>query len=467
MTPNRITSLLSIPCYRIVDGRTQYGLLDCQESKLRFHKRETGEESIPIYKIESADINEEGGVLTLTFLSRFGLLTFYCDSNISKERATRLVHAIQGEIEQHRKASYRTTPFYKVETQAQVDDWKPDTCKVEVYKQEMFIHTPDREYRIPATSIKELQWRSIFRSLVLYWQTEEGTLRALFYGLVARKLHAYLRALQDGSIRGHWTGSLRSTLQWDVLLVSSSKSLYITTLSPISILFSSLTQRIPFETISMAKYGIRGLHLQSLAGHHYHFIPHKSPLFNARRICQHFARFGRTYAKESVSTAYRWLPTREIHRGILHIEEKQLRFSYHQRDREDDCWNYQQLSRDDDGDSNKEFLSLRAGVESIRIQPSKGVSFLEYFHEKTKLPHHRLYWQELSTSAKKRIVHNAVAHIHSNRLNQNLMAKLLFVSGKIVVQPLSSSKVTQFTDVSVEFNTPTGRYTFQSYISPT
>ena len=216
MTRNSITSLLSIPCHRIIDGHAQHGLLDCQESKLRFHKRESTVESIPIYKIESADLGEENGVLKLIFLSRFGLLTFYCDSPGTMEKATRLVQAIQGEIEQHKRVCYGTTPFYKVETQAQVDAWKPHICNVEVYKHEILIYTPDQEYRVQASAIKELQWRSIFRSLVLHWQTEKGTLRALFYGLVARKLHAYLRALQDGSIRGHWTGSLQSTLQWDV-----------------------------------------------------------------------------------------------------------------------------------------------------------------------------------------------------------------------------------------------------------
>lgn len=115
----------------------------------------------------------------------------------------------------------------------------------------------------------------------------------------------------------------------------------------------------------------------------------------------------------SVSSASLWRDDRHIIQGYLILDSDNLSFLPFSDQLDFQTLSINELIRQDDTYTAENILYLR-DHDSIYQFICPGDSFTRLFHQQTKLPNRKLFWNELSTASKKRTLHKQRAFLTSD-----------------------------------------------------
>lgn len=439
MKKAEIHSLLSLPCYRIVEEEWSFGTLECQENQVRFVEKNRIF-SISFYKIENIELRHPHEGSQIVFLTHVGLIIFYFYEDTPRSHISYIHNAILGAFDAYQNRSFARPIWsgYFFQTQ-----WAQPRVLVSVYSSKITI----KHNNTVSTFAKESIRSWIFKKKELSIHSE--TIHVILHGAHLPLLKNFSRAILDGSIQGFWESTHPLNFKREVLILSE-QHLYFYTHS----WFSSHQTKLSLAYIHSIRHTRNGIVFSSLEQPYYTFYLTAQQSHIFAHIC------GKIVKQDTSKDIFLW-QRQSLLRGTLSETVNELIVHTHQ---EVFRWPWNTLCRDDDVDSQPNVLSLRNSKESIRIYTCSSSFCIKKFYTRHMLPHRRIQWTEFSKATQQAYT-NEYVHIHIKTTHVRIVAHIKVDGGHFCVTPLSSfTLINNQQEVFVHFHTQHGQYSFSSIL---
>ena len=438
MKQAEIHSLLSLPCYRIVEEECVFGTLECQENQVRFVQKNRIF-SISFYKIENIELRTIDDHPQIVFLTHVGLIVFYFYEETPTSHISYIHNAILGAF-----LAYTNRSFARPIWSGYCLQQAPQKASVHVcvYNSKITIQQEETLHTFTKESVQH--WHFKKRTLSI----QSGHLHFVLHGTHLSLLYDFTQAILDGGILGFWKNTPSLRMKEEILLLSK-KHLYTSSHSWLS----SHTNKLNVEYIHSITHTAKGIVFSSLIHPTYTFSisSHQSHIFMI--LCSKISQL------EHSEDVFLWR-AQSFYRGTLSETKDELIIQTH---RKIFRWPWASLCRDDDENSHSNTVSLRNNKGAIRIHiPSTSFSIKD-FYMKHMLPHRRIEWNELSEGAKQRIFTSRYVFVRSETSVFQIVAQLDRLRDHFQLTTISAfSPVSKEQQVFVHFHTQHGQYSFLS-----
>jgi hypothetical protein len=168
----------------------------------------------------------------------------------------------------------------------------------------------------------------------------------------------------------------------------------------------------------------------------------------------------------SISSASLWRDDRHIIQGYLILESEHLYFLPFSERLELQKLSINDLIRQDDTSTRANVLYIRDHDNIYQfICPSD--TFVQSFHQQTQLPNRKLFWEDLSTTSKHRILHKQKAFLTSDsEMESSLPIEFIFEDGQLIAKKLNINRdfPPAESTIKLNFTNTSGRHFFHSKI---
>ena len=453
-----IIFLFAAPCFRVFGNDVLHGHLTLIGERLRFDQEGQQPEWIPGHAIMGLEISPQG----LTILTSFGLLRFFAKDFRLQSVGSALKNIIHP-VEDNTAAETQTYLFAKAYARI------PSQRKSRTFGG---IHLTDKHlifYSVDASSHLHICLDKIiavekFRMLKKIKITT-ADIHFFLYGKVAEKTAGFLQALgfptQDQSIVRSWHCWYSKMGIWltSAFAITTNRQLHII---PLHSLFTLTPIRIQYSSIWQVEYNAKKLKIHLTNGSVFQLSLPKANLQTHRLFCENLCKSQEILFpnEESKTTAFLWLSTRKIQRGILELKSKVLQFQRNDPLQTTLEIPIEQLCRNDDGETPAEALPIKSNDKSLLFFPAKPNRFSRHLYKQVNPPYRIINWRTLTPKGKQSLLGERLAQVNLD--NQVILVRLSFNKNLCLSAIRQNFSVN--TPIEVEFSTTNGRYAFESSI---
>ena len=208
-----IHSLLSLPCYRILEQEYKKGFLECNEGQIQFRNNDRLY-SIPFHHIENVELRSLDSNPHIIFLTHVGLIIFY----FYQETSLAQIHYMYDSITRMLNTKEREIfpSLYTIPIRINQKNTKVDHGELLFFEVHFSLRTSTHIYtykNVPSSFGPNGIYSLPGHSGNLTLKTTHSS-----------KIAMFIHAIKDGGILGIWNGQSRQWFGRDVLLVLSKKN---------------------------------------------------------------------------------------------------------------------------------------------------------------------------------------------------------------------------------------------------
>ena len=472
----------TIICQRQFDDHLVDGRLTLFPDKLHFEAHYPNKQRVylPLHSILGINVQEG---ICLLLLTKTGIVRFFIqlndDINILKSFAQNI-----REQQHNTDKSFSITSHFEYFLELQMGSFfSSSACSIVIKKDFLLVYSEEADTQ--KISMDAIQKNSLTWTGLVNIQTQEKTFS--FLGASAFQLYAlidiYQRFGENEYIRNwtdHYAAPFRLSLDCFVVqteqyihiypphfwLKLGIKPIHIQTQNIHELEFQTTHLAIHAKEISVSLIGMYNLGFYRKACEH---IAKSNTFFfqgKWRDVREKLPKYEISGEDISLSSASLWRHDRHILQGYLVLDQDFLYFLPLSKQLNFLKLSLDELIREDDTSTARNILYLR-DQENIYQIICPNEEFVQHFHQQTQLPNRRLFWEELSPTIRRKIIHKQRALLRdTSKSVESQLVELLLEEDAFLAQTLKTSLrfPSVGAKVQLSFTNSSGRHFFHSTI---